>query len=53
MDGNKYEYGDHITVSKDPESKLKWEELLKREKSLFVKVNKSKNSEQKTMTLQH
>ena len=20
MDGNKYEYGDHITVAKDPES---------------------------------
>ena len=34
MDGNKYEYGDHITVSKDPESKLKWEELLK-EKNHF------------------
>ena len=42
MDGNKYEYGDHITVSKDPESKLKWEELLNREKSLFLKVNDSK-----------
>ena len=42
MDGNKYEYGDHITVSKDPESKLKWEELLNREKSLLVKINHSK-----------
>jgi hypothetical protein len=42
MDGSKYEYGDHITVSKDPESKLKWEELLNREKSLLVKISHSK-----------
>jgi hypothetical protein len=42
MDGNKYEYGDHITVAKDPESKLKWEELLNREKTLLVKIKNSK-----------
>ena len=42
MDGNKYEYGDHITVAKDPESKLKWEELLNREKTLLTKIKNSK-----------
>ena len=41
MDGNKYEYGDHITVSKDPESKAKWEVLLKEEKKLLEKIRKS------------
>ena len=38
MDGNKYEYGDHITVPKDPESRVKWEALLKEEK--IVRDNK-------------
>ena len=42
MDGNKYEYGDHIKVAKDPESKFKWQELLNREKSLLVEINNSK-----------
>ena len=34
MDGNKYEYGDHIIVPKDPESRAKWKALLKKEKKL-------------------
>ena len=41
MDGNKYEYGDHITVPKDPESKAKWEVLLNDEKKLLEKIRKS------------
>ena len=41
MDGNKYEYGDHITVPKDPESKAKWEVLLNDEKKFLEKIRKS------------
>ena len=41
MDGNKYEYGDHITVPKDPESKAKWEALLNDEKKFLEKIRKS------------
>jgi hypothetical protein len=41
MDGNKYEYGDHITVPKDHESRAKWEALLKEEKKLLEKIRKS------------
>ena len=39
MDGNKYEYGDHITVPKDPESRAKWKALLNEEKKI-VRENK-------------
>jgi hypothetical protein len=39
MDGNKYEYGDHITVPKDPESRTKWTALLNEEKKI-VRENK-------------
>ena len=41
MDGNKEVYGDHLTVPKDPESKLKWEELKKREAELLAEIQKS------------
>ena len=33
MDGNKYEYGDHITVPKDPESMAKWKGLPTKKKN--------------------
>ena len=51
MDGNKYEYGDHITVPKDPESRAKWRALLKEEKKLLEKIRKSERFEDKTLDL--
>ena len=51
MDGNKYEYGDHITVPKDPESRAKWEALLKEEKKLLDKIRKSKKFNDTTLDL--
>ena len=51
MDGNKYEYGDHITVPKDPESRAKWRALLKEEKKLLEKIRKSERFDDKTLDL--
>ncbi|MEC8791706.1 MAG: PSD1 and planctomycete cytochrome C domain-containing protein [Verrucomicrobiota bacterium] len=51
MDGNKYEYGDHITVPKDPESRAKWKVLLKEEKKLLEKIRKSERFDDKTLDL--
>jgi len=51
MDGNKYEYGDHITVPKDPESRAKWKALLKEEKKLLEKIRKSEKFDDKTLDL--
>ncbi len=51
MDGNKYEYGDHITVPKDPESRAKWKVLLKEEKKLLEKIRKSERFDGKTLDL--
>ncbi|MEC7799927.1 MAG: DUF1549 domain-containing protein, partial [Verrucomicrobiota bacterium] len=51
MDGNKYEYGDHITVPKDPESRAKWKVLLKEEKKLLEKIRKSEKFDDKTIDL--
>jgi hypothetical protein len=51
MDGNKYEYGDHITVAKDPESSAKWKALLKEEKKLLEKIRKSERFDDTTLDL--
>ncbi|MEC8420939.1 MAG: DUF1553 domain-containing protein [Verrucomicrobiota bacterium] len=51
MDGNKYEYGDHITVAKDPESRTKWEALLTEEKKLLEKIRKSEKFDDSTIDL--
>ena len=51
MDGNKYEYGDHITVPKDPESRAKWSALLKEEKKLLEKIRKSERFDDKRLDL--
>ena len=51
MDGNKYEYGDHITVPKDPESRAKRRALLKEEKKLLEKIRKSERFDDKTLDL--
>jgi hypothetical protein len=51
MDGNKYEYGDHITVAKDPESSAKWKALPKEEKKLLEKIRKSERFDDTTLDL--
>ena len=51
MDGNKYEYGDHITVPKDPESRAKWKALLNEEKKLLEKIRKSERFDDTTLDL--
>ena len=38
MDGNRYVYGDHLTVAKDPVSKKKWEEFLAMEAAFLKEV---------------
>ena len=38
MDGNRYVYGDHLTVAKDPVSKMKWEEFLSKEAAFLKEV---------------
>ena len=51
MDGNKYEYGDHITVPKDPESRAKWKALLNEEKKLLEKIRKSERFDDTALDL--
>ena len=51
MDGNKYEYGDHITVPKNPESRTKWKALLSEEKKLLEKIRKSERFNDTTLDL--
>ena len=51
MDGNKYEYGDHITVPKDPESRAKWKTLLNEEKNLLEKIRKSERFDDTSLDL--
>ena len=41
MDGNKYEYGDHLTVPRDQESAQKWQELEAREKVFLTKIQQT------------
>ena len=41
MDGNKYEYGEHLWVPKDEESKREWESWLKKEHDILVEFRKS------------
>ena len=41
MDRNKYVYGDHLTVAKDPVSKKKWNDFLKKETEFLKEVKDS------------
>ena len=52
MDGNKYEYGDHLVVPKDNESKRKWEVLLKKEHDMLSEAKKSGKYNENYSTLE-
>ena len=52
MDGNKYEYGDHLVVPKDNESKRKWEALLKTENDMLIKAKESGKYNENYSTLE-
>lgn len=52
MDGNKYEYGDHLVVPKDAESKRKWEALVKQEDAILIEAKKSGKYSEKHSTLE-